>query len=66
VQSNEGQTRFWGNIATIFRVKGQTRQETNMKCAASRAVACLLYAGFLFGLLFDSEDGGDMFLRNVS
>jgi hypothetical protein len=21
--------------------------------------------GFLFGLLFDPEDGGDMFLRNV-
>jgi hypothetical protein len=28
--------------------------------------ACyLLHAGFLFGLLFDSEDGGDMSLRNV-
>jgi hypothetical protein len=25
----------------------------------------LLHAGFLLGLFFDSEDGGDMFLRNV-
>jgi hypothetical protein len=23
------------------------------------------YAGFFFGLFFDPEDGGDMFLRNV-
>jgi hypothetical protein len=28
--------------------------------------ACyLLYAGFLLGLLFDPDDGNDMFLRNV-
>jgi hypothetical protein len=28
--------------------------------------ACyLLHAGFLFGLFFDPEDEGDMFLRNV-
>jgi hypothetical protein len=25
----------------------------------------LLYAGFLFGLMFDPEDRGDMFLRNA-
>jgi hypothetical protein len=25
----------------------------------------LHFAAFLFGLLFDIEDGGDMFLRNV-
>jgi hypothetical protein len=31
-----------------------------------RHVACsLLYAGFLLGLIFDHEDGGDIFLRNV-
>jgi hypothetical protein len=26
----------------------------------------MLHAGFLPGLLFDPEDGGDMFVRNVS
>jgi hypothetical protein len=53
-----------GNIATIFRVEERTKEETSMKQAASIAVSCLLYAAFLFGL-FDSEDGGNMFLRNV-
>jgi hypothetical protein len=37
--------------------------------AASIFRACLLatcfHAGFLLGLFFDSEDGGDMFLRNI-
>jgi hypothetical protein len=39
-----------------------------MKQAASTASEYLCYlfhAGFLLGLFFDSEDGGDMFLRNV-
>jgi hypothetical protein len=26
---------------------------------------CLLHAGFLLGILFNPEDGGDMFFRNV-
>jgi hypothetical protein len=26
---------------------------------------CLLHASFLLGLLFNHEDGGDMFLRNI-
>jgi hypothetical protein len=28
-------------------------------------IATCFYAGFLLGLFFDPEDGGDMFLRNV-
>jgi hypothetical protein len=32
----------------------------------SRALlATFFHAGFLLGLFFDPEDGGDMFLRNV-
>jgi hypothetical protein len=29
------------------------------------SVCYLLHAAFLFGLFFDPEDGGDIFLRNV-
>jgi hypothetical protein len=29
------------------------------------ASCCLLHAGFLLGLPFDYEDGGDMFLQNT-
>jgi hypothetical protein len=32
----------------------------------SGLACCLFYAGFLLGLLINPEDGGDMFLRNVS
>jgi hypothetical protein len=30
------------------------------------AAGYLIHAGFSFGLFFDPEDGGGMFLRNVS
>jgi hypothetical protein len=29
-------------------------------------IFCLLYAGFLLGLLFNLENGGGMIFRNVS
>jgi hypothetical protein len=29
------------------------------------SACCLLHSGFLLGFIFDPEDGGDMFLRNV-
>jgi hypothetical protein len=51
-------------IALIFRVVQQTKQETNMKQAGS--TICLLHAVFLLGLLFNHEDGSDMFFRNIS
>jgi hypothetical protein len=32
-----------------------------------QSTAChLLHAGFLLALFFDPEDGGDMFLQNIS
>jgi hypothetical protein len=40
--------------------------ETANFAFAVLTIACyLLHAGLLFGLIFDSEAGGDMFLRNV-
>jgi hypothetical protein len=40
------------DIIFLFRVKEQS-------------ASCLLNTYFLFGLLFNPEYGGDMFLRNV-
>jgi hypothetical protein len=39
---------------------GRNKEETSMKPAAVE-----LHAGFLLGLLFNQEDGGSVFLRNV-
>jgi hypothetical protein len=33
---------------------------------AGSSACCLLHAGFFLGLLFNSEDGRDMFLHNIS
>jgi hypothetical protein len=48
----------------------ETKEETYMKQAACSALLCkqacyLLHAGFLLGLFFDREDGGNMFLQNA-
>jgi hypothetical protein len=34
-------------------------------CLLICSASCLLHSGFLLGLLFYPDDGGDMFLRNV-
>jgi hypothetical protein len=44
------------HVASIFRV-----EETGMNEVA-RSAFYLLHDGFLLGLFFDPEDGGDMFL----
>jgi hypothetical protein len=43
----------------MFRVEEYAKQEASVKQVASCST------GFLLGLFFDPEDGGDMFLRNV-
>jgi hypothetical protein len=49
--------------STLSHVEEQAERKTSVK-ANSMIVTCFR-AGFLCGLFFDPEDGGDMFLRNV-
>jgi hypothetical protein len=48
------------HITSIFRNEEQVKQETNMNQGC-----CLLDVGFLLGLVFNPEDGGDVFLQNT-
>jgi hypothetical protein len=48
--------RFGVNVASIFRIEEQAKQAILATC---------FYTGFLFGLFFDPEYWGDMFLRNA-
>jgi hypothetical protein len=55
-------------IAYFVRVEDKVRQETSMKQAeriSRNRSRTLLHDGLLLGLLFDPEDGDDMFLRRV-
>jgi hypothetical protein len=47
-----------------FRGTYSHHLERRIKPAWSKA-CCLLHAGFLFGLFFNTDDGGDMFHRNL-
>jgi hypothetical protein len=42
-----------------------TRQHLCHICCFVSLLATCLHAGILLGLIFDPEEGGDMFLRNV-
>jgi hypothetical protein len=43
-----------------------TSSGSKNKAKKKPACACyLIHAGFVLGLYFDSEDGGDMFLQNI-
>jgi hypothetical protein len=48
-----------GNIISTFRVKEDAKQEIN------RVQLAACFCWFLAGLLFYSEDGGDMSLQNA-
>jgi hypothetical protein len=50
---------FRKNISPIFGVEEKANQETSV-------LATCFHVSFFLGLIFDPEDGGDMFLRNVS
>jgi hypothetical protein len=50
---------FRGNISHSFS------GSKSKPCKKSASVWWLLLAGLLIGLVFDPEDGGDMFLQNV-
>jgi hypothetical protein len=47
------------HTASLFRVADWVKE------VPSKKPRCLLLASRLLGLLFDPDDGGDMFLRNV-
>jgi hypothetical protein len=53
--------RYPGSFLTLVAMKNSILWDMTPCCST----CCLLHACFLFGLLLDSEEGGDMFLRNV-
>jgi hypothetical protein len=49
---------FRGEISPQFPVLKPSKKQGSFAC-------CPLHTGFLFGLLFNPEDGGDISVRNV-
>jgi hypothetical protein len=63
VISAKGGQSFWGeDSASILKVKEQVMQETEGKQSSDIS---LPLAGFLYGLLFDPENGRLTFLCNI-
>jgi hypothetical protein len=61
VQSVESQPMFRRNMSPpSLRLKSEVSKKPE-----GRSTCYLLHIGFLLGLFFDPEDGGDMFPRNV-
>jgi hypothetical protein len=48
-------------MVSIFRVENNPIK----RLAASDSLTCLLHVEFNLGILFDPEDGDDLFLRNL-
>jgi hypothetical protein len=49
-----------------LNLQGQRISQAGNKSALQSLLATCFYPGFLLGLRFDPEDGGDIFLRNVA
>jgi hypothetical protein len=47
-------------------LSGESQLTSQKSILPPAAACCLFHAGFLIGLLFNSEDGGDMILQNIS
>jgi hypothetical protein len=54
-----------GHVTSIFSDKNYTKQENSMK-QAENAACYLLHACLLLGFPSNPEDGGNMFLQNIS
>jgi hypothetical protein len=69
VYSRNWTTNFWHTTTSysLLTVNQRFGRTSHLHFQGWRAwtAYCLLHASFLLGILFNPEDGGDMFLRNV-
>jgi hypothetical protein len=55
-----------GLYATVKDIKSQIKLLSPHKINVEKVACYLLHAGFLLGLFFAPEDGGDILPRNIS